>query len=231
MRVSAIVVAAGNGSRMGGGLSKQYIKIAGRTILGHTLAALLAMQEICELVVVTPKKDTDWVRDVLIPEEAKGMLNGRRLKVTPGAETRQLSVGAGLASINKTSGLVLVHDGVRPFVEALHMRQVLAAAEASGAAVLGVPPGDTIKRIDGEKVATLPRDGLFSVQTPQVFLTQLLLDAHEYARLNKIEATDDSSLVELMLGSCVRIIEGSRINFKITTQEDLALARAILEKT
>jgi len=221
MKVAAIVVAAGQGSRMGAGLSKVFLPLAGVPMLVLTLRALLAAEQIAEVVVVVARDNVSgWLRLLdqwgpwrIAPKHAVG-----------GAE-RQDSVAAGLAALADDTEIVAVHDGARPFVPVACVNAALAAAAAAGAAVVAVPSRDTVKLVDerGLVVETLARDRIWLAQTPQVFRADLLREAHARAAREGVTATDDAALVE-RLGRRVRIVPGDPANLKITTPEDLRWA-------
>ncbi len=152
-------------------------------------------------------------------------------RVVEGDATRSGSVWRGLESLNAaTTGIVAVHDGVRPFVTPEEIDRTVRAAGESGAAVLCAPVVDTIKVVEGERIArTLPRETLRRALTPQCFRYELLRRAYERARAEQIEATDDGMLVEL-LGAQVVVVEGNARNIKITRPEDFALAEILLKE-
>jgi 2-C-methyl-D-erythritol 4-phosphate cytidylyltransferase len=148
------------------------------------------------------------------------------LAVVPGGRERQESVWLGLQAVPAAAELVLVHDAVRPFVSAALVERVLAAARRVGAATCGMPVRETVKRVRQSAVeATLDRDGLWLVQTPQAFRRDLLWEAHDKARRDGFAGTDDAVLVE-RLGVTVAMVQGLAQNLKITTPEDLQTARA-----
>ncbi len=148
--------------------------------------------------------------------------------VVAGGARRQDSVAAGLKALPREASVVVVHDGVRPFVTAEMVSAVVGGAEEVGAAVTAVSAADTIKRVDGGVVVeTLKRDGLFCVQTPQAFSRGVLAEALERAEAEGVVGTDEAALVE-RLGRPVRVVPGSRYNLKVTTPEDWALAEMVL---
>ena len=152
-----------------------------------------------------------------------------RIRLVPGGAERQDSVFNGLQAAGDGPGVVVIHDGVRPFVSA---RQIAACAENAlkyGACILGIPAQDTLKRTDahGDIRETVKRDWLWLAQTPQAFRIDLIKSAHEAARSNGVSGTDDAFLVE-QIGIPVKMIKGSPLNIKITTEDDLLLAEAIL---
>ncbi|MHB8837213.1 MAG: 2-C-methyl-D-erythritol 4-phosphate cytidylyltransferase, partial [Candidatus Methylomirabilia bacterium] len=146
-----------------------------------------------------------------------------------GGRERQDSVAAGLRALPAGIDYVVIHDGARPFATAALVERVLAAARRHGAALAAVPVHDTIKRVSPDLFldGTVDRRALWLAQTPQAFSVGLLREAHAQARAAGLEATDDAALVEA-LGHPVRVVPGSRLNFKITTREDLALARLLV---
>ncbi len=147
------------------------------------------------------------------------------LTVVAGGRTRQDSVWLGLQAVPDDAQIVVVHDAVRPLITRKLVDAVVAAAEASGAAICALPVAETVKRVRGDLVeSTLDRSELWAVQTPQAFRTDLLREAHEKARRDGVVGTDDAMLVE-RLGHPVRVVRGLPENVKITTPEDLRRAR------
>ena len=225
--VSAIIVAGGKGERFSRSERKQYIRLGARSILGHTLNTYASIEEIDEIVVVAPADDVRYIGE-LIPAELGQLTLCKPLSVVAGGVRRQDSVLAGLQALDARSRIVLIHDAVRPFVDPSHIKQVIESVIEHGGAVLAVPVKDTLKRCDdGFIVQTAERAGIFAAQTPQAFDTDKIRRAHEIAAENGLTVTDDAALFE-ELGYDVAIVEGSYLNIKITTQEDLVLARAIL---
>jgi 2-C-methyl-D-erythritol 4-phosphate cytidylyltransferase len=152
------------------------------------------------------------------------------LQVLPGGEERQESVWRGLTAIRGRADWVIIHDGARPFVSPDLIERTLSEARRSNAAVAALPAHETLKEISQgrEVMRTLDRRQVWMIQTPQVFEFHLILNAHEQARKDGFLGTDDASLVE-RLGIPVRVVEGSRFNFKITTPEDIILGEALLK--
>jgi 2-C-methyl-D-erythritol 4-phosphate cytidylyltransferase len=223
--VCAIVVAAGKGMRLDTGVRKQYLHIAGRSILSHTLTKIDACPEVGSIYLAVPAADFAYCTDRILPEASL------RCPVTlvAGGEQRQNSVFNALEAIGDSSGLVAVHDGVRPLIDPEMISRCVHAAVRFGACVPGIQADDTIKKADVENrvTETVDRNSLWLVQTPQVFRTDLLHRAHRQALLDGISGTDDASLVE-RIGHRVMIIAGSKTNLKITTASDLAIAEALL---
>lgn len=226
MIVTAIVPAAGAGIRFGGAVKKQFIALNGLPILSHTLRALAASKALSAIIVVVPPGEEERGREAL--ELARIDLE---TEVVPGGQARQDSVYIGLQRAKAETDLVLIHDGVRPFVSREVVLATVEAAKEWGAAIAAVPVIDTIKRVDtdGFVVETLQRGQLWSVQTPQVFRYALLMQAHRAIRERGIVATDDAALVE-RIGGMVKIVRGSYENLKITSEEDLPLAGLILRR-
>ncbi len=212
MTVWAVVVAAGGGHRFGG--PKQFAEIGGRTLVDRSVEAARSVADGVVLVV---------------PVDGSGAppshVHGADLVVAGGA-TRSQSVRAGLHAVPGDADVIVVHDGARPLASATLFRSVVDAIVAGAdAAVPGVPLADTVKRVDdGVVVSTVDRHGLVSVQTPQAFRAEVLRRAHEAGG----DATDDAGLVEA-LGATVRVVPGDPRNVKVTTPDDLTMARALLE--
>jgi 2-C-methyl-D-erythritol 4-phosphate cytidylyltransferase len=221
----AIIPAAGTGSRMQAGVNKQYLLLAGRPILAHTLAIFVAHPRIDRICIVVPAEEIDYCRAEIVAGNDLDKVSA----IFAGGSTRQDSVSNGLLGCGADSDdLVVIHDGARPLLSATELDALLDAATASGAATLGVPVKDTIKEVkDGVIVATPERSSLWQVQTPQAFRYWLILAAHCQARAENFAGTDDAMLVE-RLNHAVAMVAGSYRNIKITTPEDLAIASALL---
>jgi 2-C-methyl-D-erythritol 4-phosphate cytidylyltransferase len=225
-QVNAIIVAAGKGMRMNESVRKQYITLGGIPILKHTLSTFDSCQLVSQIILVAPKEDFDYCRnEILMPAKFQ-----KRLNLVAGGPERQDSVYNGLQLVEPGDGIVVIHDGVRPFVRQQQLSACIKGAAKFGACIIGIPAFDTVKRVNAENeiVQTHKRESLWLAQTPQAFRAKLIIKAHQAAKQDGFIATDDASLVE-RLGHTVKIIPGSRINIKITSQEDLELARAILQ--
>lgn len=221
--VYALVAAAGRSTRMGDGVNKQLLDLAGRPVVVHALQAVQAVPVDGIVLVVTPGQEAGF-HSVLDKFGWTG-----RVKIVPGGASRCDSVMCGLAALPAGVELVVVHDGARPLARPERIREVIRQARRWGAATLAVPVKDTIK-IAGEQDLvreTLPRDKLWQVQTPQVFSFELLMEAHRAAARDGFSGTDDASLVE-RLGHPVKLVSGDYANIKITTPEDIALAEALM---
>ncbi len=221
MKITALVPAAGLGARMRLDLAKPLLEIKSKPIIIYTLEVLQAHPLIDEIVLIFNKEGL---------EEARGIVARYKIfkvaRVIAGGETRKESVRNGLEVVDSKTKLVVIHDGVRPFVDEGCITRVIEEARESGAAVLGVPVKSTIKKVDVNLVVdeTLKRDQLWDIQTPQVFERELIQKA--YLRASKYSVPDDAALVEMM-GKKVKVVMGSYFNIKITTQEDLLFAEAI----
>ncbi len=225
--VAAIIVAAGKGVRMQDSLRKQYLPLAGLPILAHTLTVFGKCDLVDHIYLVIPPDDFDFCRESILDRiKLVGNVN-----LVAGGARRQDSVYRGLQQIDPGCRIVIIHDGVRPFVQHDQIAACINGAEKFGSCILGIPAYDTLKQVDksGNIVNTTARDAIWLAQTPQAFRYDLIKKAHDQARLDDYQGTDDASLVE-RLGAAGRIIGGSRSNIKISNQEDLKIARALLEK-
>ena len=222
--VSAVIVAAGKGIRMKDSVQKQYLPLAGRPVLSHTLAVFDGCNLISKIFLVVSQKDFDYCRNNILR-----MLK-KEIKLVAGGKERQDSVYNGLIAVGENNGIVIIHDGVRPFANKEMIESCVRGAIKHGACIIGVPVQDTLKRISrsGDIEKTIERNNIWLAQTPQAFQYEILRKAHENARLKGHAGTDDAFLVEQM-GTPVKIIKGNKNNIKITTREDLRLAEAILQ--
>ena len=218
-RVSAIIVAAGEGKRFGS--PKQFASLGGKTVLDWCLEAFESHEEVDEVVLV--------VRD-----EAKGkkyiQRYGKVSAVVRGGEKRQDSVLSGFQQLDPVQAeIVLVHDGVRPFIRSALISRVIQKARERGAAIPVIPVEDTIKIVEGEDVKqTLDRERLFRVQTPQGFLYSTLKKALDKASQEGFYGTDEASLVE-RAGERVAVVQGDVRNIKVTTPEELKMVEVFFE--
>lgn len=208
---------------MGGRPPKQFLLLRGVPLLVRTLVRLSRSRVIEGIVVVVPPQAVERTRRLIRRHRVP-----RVLAVVAGGRERQESVWLGLQAVPPAADLVVVHDAVRPFITASLVRQVVEAARRFGAATCGLPIRETVKRARESIVeATVDREGLWLVQTPQAFRRTLLREAHEKARRDGFLGTDDAVLVE-RLGASVRMVTGLVENVKITTPQDLARARLLL---
>jgi 2-C-methyl-D-erythritol 4-phosphate cytidylyltransferase / 2-C-methyl-D-erythritol 2,4-cyclodiphosphate synthase len=221
-QIAAVVVAAGDGVRAGGDLPKQFRRIGGETLLEHALSAFVKAPNIAFVQPVTRSKDLALVRTL-----TSGM---KVLAPVSGGVTRQASVCAGLeALLPHSPDIVLIHDAARPFASASLIARAIEAAEKTGAAIPALPVNDTVKRVDQSGIveATLDRNFIRLVQTPQAFAFPPLLEAHRRgAAQGRSDFTDDAALAE-WAGIKVSVFAGEPGNIKLTTPEDFARAEAI----
>jgi 2-C-methyl-D-erythritol 4-phosphate cytidylyltransferase len=219
--VGVIIAGGGQGSRIGGKLPKQFLPLAGIPILARTVGLFERMGLVSSIVVVVPGAYVVRARNLLRRAGCKKVT-----AVVGGGESRQESVREGLHAFSSPPDIVLVHDAVRPFVRPATVTSVVEAVVRFGAAVVGVKVTDTIKvgNREGYYINTPDRSALWAVQTPQGFRYDLLAAAHRAAGKNRFIGTDEASLVE-RLGVMVKIVEGDYGNIKITTREDLEVAK------
>lgn len=220
--ISAVIVAAGSGTRMKIPQRKQLLEINDMPVIAHTLNAFENTDIIDEIIIVTKEEDILVMMDI-----AKVFGISKVTEIVPGGATRTDSVKNG---INSAKGdIVAIHDGVRPCIQPIHITKTVEAAMKTGAAALGCPVTDTLKKVDEKGIITqtVNREGMWAIQTPQVFGKELLLRA--YADGDTQGATDDCMLVE-SIGVNVTMVEGVRTNIKVTMQEDIDLVSSILAK-
>jgi 2-C-methyl-D-erythritol 4-phosphate cytidylyltransferase len=216
---AVLVPAAGQGTRLGG-RRKQYRTLGGHPVLVQTLLAFERHPRIDHIIVAAPSGQISPLADQL---QAAGI--GTLTAVVEGGATRQASVRNALRAVPAPADTVLVHDAVRPFVRAADIAAVVDAVEQAGAAALALPVADTLRQGESDRFgATVPRDGVYRMQTPQGFRRDWLEAAHAEAKPDA--ATDDVGLVQA-LGRAVQIVEGHAHNFKITTPDDWTLAQRL----
>lgn len=228
-KIVAIVPAAGLGRRFGNCGNKPLFELLGKPLVVWALQALQAVVEIGEIVLVV--KEDDLKVAAALVEEHQITKAGR---IVPGGRERQDSVYNGLKTLNADTSAVVIHDGARPLAESLLIRKNILALNGVDGAVTGVRVKDTIKEAEGtvpeEGIIirkTLDRNVLWAIQTPQTFRYAKIIDAHRRAYEEGFYATDDAALIE-RYGGLVRIVEGSYMNLKITTIEDIDIAETLL---
>jgi len=230
MRVSAIVLAAGRGQRFKSRIPKALALIDSTPVIAYSLGILQRNRCISEIIVVANSSTRRAAEKI-----KKAFRFSKLTRIVLGGKERQDSVACGLKVINPATDLVVIHDAARPFVTSRLINALIKEAQKTKAAIVAVPVKATIKRATGSIAArraarsiavkeTLDRKGLWEAQTPQVFKKELIVEA--YRRFRKIPVTDDATLVE-KLKVKVSIVMGSYRNLKITTLEDLVIARAI----
>jgi 2-C-methyl-D-erythritol 4-phosphate cytidylyltransferase len=221
MSTAAILLCAGKGERLGMGIDKALVPLAGRPLFTWSLEALELCSAIDAIVVVGPGAK---LRDLLA---ASGLAPNKILAWAEGGKERQHSVGRGLHRLPEDVTHVVVHDCARALVTPELIARVVADARTHGAALAAVPLDDTLKRVSlGVVEQTVPRAGLWRAQTPQAFQRDWLVAAH--AAAGSVVATDDAALIEAF-GKRVQVTPGDPMNFKITTPDDLRLAEACLQ--
>jgi 2-C-methyl-D-erythritol 4-phosphate cytidylyltransferase len=230
-RVTAILPAAGMGTRMGGETPKQFLELDGSPILLHTLRRLASCEAITEIILATRADEIQRMEERCRQEKFR-----QTVHVVKGGATRQESVAAALEHVGDDVELVAVHDAVRPFVTREQVSRVIDEARKCGAAILGVPAMDTVKEVKRSSLpqdvalitGTIPRERVVLAQTPQVFLTKLLKEAFAKAAADGVNASDEAGLVE-RLGYDVHVVHGTERNIKITKPSDMELARLYLD--
>jgi 2-C-methyl-D-erythritol 4-phosphate cytidylyltransferase len=234
-RVTAILPAAGLGTRMGAETPKQFLLLDGVPLLLFTLRRLAACPAITDFIISTRAEEVDS----LTVSTATANL-GRPVLVVRGGDTRQDSVANALSEVSSGADLILVHDAVRPLVTRDQIERVIAEAAICDAAILGIPAMDTVKEVKRATpqggasdvaliTATIPRERVVLAQTPQVFRASLLIEAFGRARQDGVSASDEAGLVE-RLGRDVHVVPGSDRNLKITRPGDMELAEFYLRQ-
>lgn len=223
--ISAIILAGGKGKRMGSAISKQFIDIKGKPIIYYTLKKFSENKKIDNIIVVLPEDEVKYFKENILKKYEL-----RINKIVIGGKERQDSVYNALKSLkNSSTDIVLIHDGARPFISERIINEGIKFAEIYGAAAPGVMPKDTIK-VKNEKnfsVDTPNRANLVSIQTPQVFKFDEILECHEKIIYNGEMVTDDTMVVE-KYGYSVYLYDGEYTNIKVTTPEDLILAERLI---
>lgn len=227
MTVTALIPAAGMGKRMGQAVAKQFLPLGDRPMLAHTLMVFQRTGVIDEIIPILSKEDMEnCLRDVI---ERYHITKVKTLVV--GGKERQDSVYNGLMKLEDEKGVVVIHDGVRPFVTPEMIEESVEMAKKGECIAVGVPLKDTVKEVgkDGMVKNTLDRNSLWAIQTPQTFPVKVLKRVYAESYKHHFYGTDDATLVE-RTGTKVRVIMGSYENIKITTPEDLLLAEEILKR-
>ncbi|MBW2630529.1 MAG: 2-C-methyl-D-erythritol 4-phosphate cytidylyltransferase [Deltaproteobacteria bacterium] len=223
----AIIVAGGSGKRMLRDLPKQFLSLDGIPVLARTLSKFEKALSVIRIVLVVPKEDMNYAKDEIVGKH-------RILKVEhiqAGGKTRQDSVRKGLEMVDDGDDIIVIHDGVRPFLSEELIDLSIREAVRNGAVVPVIPLTDTVKIVgeDGIIRDTPGRNDLWFAQTPQAFRREIILEAYRNAYREGFYGTDDASLVERM-GVPVKTIPGSHDNIKITTPEDITLGNLLLKK-
>jgi 2-C-methyl-D-erythritol 4-phosphate cytidylyltransferase len=220
MSVLAIIPAAGAGLRMGGDTPKQFLSLEGLPIFIHTLKKFAVSGVIDEIILGVQHEEMERTSKAINAERI-----AKPVRLVAGGTSRQETVSRCLAQASQDTEIVLVHDAVRPFIDLALIRQVVDAARKDGAAILGIPSVDTVKKVERQTITgTIPRERIVLAQTPQGFRFELLKRAFDHAAAEGYAGTDESSLVEHE-GHDVTVLMGSARNIKITKPSDLPLAR------
>lgn len=222
---TALVPAAGKGKRMGETEYKQFLMLSDKPLVVHTLLKLQLCPFIKNIYLIVPASKIEYCEREIVDRFQLDKV----VEVVKGGEERQDSVHLGFVSMKKRADIVLIHDGVRPFIDTRLLKEVIQGAEKYGACVSGVPCSNTIKQVDakGTVLQTLPRHSLWQIHTPQAFNYRILEEALEKAREDDYYATDEASLVE-RAGYPVKVVKGSPYNIKITSPSDLVIGEALL---
>ena len=226
MKVEALIVSAGKGHRFIEGKKKQFHLLAEKPILAHTLDRFETCPMIHSILLVVGPEDMDYCLEEIIEKYKYKKIS----QIVPGGKRRQDSVKNGIDFLSKDAEIVVIHDGVRPFVTKEMIEDSIRSAIRFQAVVLAMPVKETIKMVqpDGTVLKTLDRESLWQIQTPQTFQVNVIKEAYHKATENGFIGTDDASLVE-RIGVKVHILPGSYTNIKITTPEDLILANLFLK--
>jgi 2-C-methyl-D-erythritol 4-phosphate cytidylyltransferase len=225
MKYQVMVLAAGQGKRMKAGRNKQFIELEGKPVIIHTLTVFENDPMCEEIKLVINEKEVSLFKELLATYEI-----AKVSEMVLGGKERQDSVYNGLLRMENAE-IVLVHDGARPFIRQEVIHRLVEKAKLEGAAIVGVPVKDTIKKVNSDLLImeTVERAALWMIQTPQAFQYPILQSAHQRAKEEQYLGTDESSLVE-RIGIPVHMVEGDYENIKMTTPEDLIVANAILKK-
>ncbi len=227
-QVTAIIPAAGSGTRMGLKKAKQFMDLCGKPILAVTLSHFQECNLVDRIVVAVSQDDVDYCLREIVDRYKLSKV----FKVIVGGKRRQDSVRKGIEAVSDSCRLVLIHDGVRPLVTNGLIERVIKAANDFRAVITGLPVKETVKEADskGRVLRSIDRRHLWLIQTPQIFRWEDIHLAHQKAiRHGWEEATDDAFLIEKM-GIPVKMIEGEEDNIKVTTPQDLDMARFLISK-
>lgn len=223
-----ILLAAGQGKRMGTSRNKILLHLIGKPVISYSLNTFLSDPACKHIILVTQEGEQDLLATMIKKETKK-----KRCPVTivSGGCERQYSVYNGLKALFNLENIVMVHDGARPFVSLAQLKLLHRKVQETKAAILGVPVKDTIKRVvDGVVQETVPRETLWQIQTPQAFYGEDLLAVHLRAKQEEYLGTDDASLIEKYSDLLVSMVLGSYENIKLTTPEDMLIGEAIVKR-
>lgn len=225
--ITAIIPAAGRSERMGKLGNKLFVEIKNKPILAYTLEVFNQCPQIDQITLVLNEKDLKLFQEKI---EKKYHFK-KNLLVVKGGKQRQDSVFEGLKKIDKSTLYIVIHDGSRPLITTRLINKAISDVQGTNGIVLGLPLVDTIKKVSENRIIekTLNREKIWLTQTPQIFKKEIIIEAHQRAKKDKFQATDDAMLVE-RLGYKVKMLPGSSDNIKITNPEDLRLMEYILDK-
>jgi 2-C-methyl-D-erythritol 4-phosphate cytidylyltransferase len=222
--VSVIIPAAGSGKRMNSSTPKQFIELGGKPILFHTIKKFEQSPHVSEIIIVSPKTDIEFVETMINTHFKKVKC------VIEGGKERQNSVQNGLNNVAINSDIIIVHDGVRPFINQIEIEKICSVLQTENAAVIAVPVKNTIKTVERHYVKNTPdRSTLWAIQTPQGMKATVFKSCYEKLKQENILGTDESMIAE-HYGYSVNVIEGNYKNIKITTPEDLEIGELFLAK-
>ncbi|MCX5798735.1 MAG: 2-C-methyl-D-erythritol 4-phosphate cytidylyltransferase [Proteobacteria bacterium] len=227
MRTLAIILAGGAGKRMGASTNKQFLLLDNKPIIVHTLQIFEECRPVDGVYLVVNQKDLPVIQEEILETYRFNKV----MKLVIGGRLRQDSVRNGLEAIESPCDIVIIHDGARPFVSPAFIEKGIFLMEMFDAIIPALPVKDTIKVISKEGFVqkTLERDSLWHVQTPQTFKHDLIVKAYREGMAKKLCGYDDATFLEF-IGKKVKVIEGSPYNIKITTPEDLIIAKGILSQ-
>ena len=224
MKIFAIIPSGGSGMRMNNPLPKQYLRINGKEIIAYTLEIFQKCDLIDEIIIAAQKNYFDLLQTI-----KKNYSFSKISKIVEGGEERQHSVFNALKSINaKENDLIVVHDAVRPLLPQDLLKNTIATANQFGCAVAALKAKDTLIKGNDSILSYVDRNEYYYAQTPQIFRYKILFEAMKNAELNQFIGTDESMLVH-RLGYEIKIVEGSSLNFKITSQDDIKLLQLIFD--
>lgn len=223
-KVTAIIMAAGSGTRMNIQSSKQLVNLIDKPLIAYSLLSFQSSELVNNIIIVAREQDILAIHDIVNYFDISKVQS-----IIKGGNTRQQSVKAGLFEVGTDADIVAIHDGARPCITVYEINKTIEAGIEHSAAAIGCKVTDTLKLVEGNKIIkTVDRENLWQIQTPQVFKRDIIQNAHTHAEKMGIEVTDDTSLLEV-LNIPVYIVEGSSANIKVTTKDDLLFARGILE--
>ncbi|MBU0647613.1 2-C-methyl-D-erythritol 4-phosphate cytidylyltransferase [Patescibacteria group bacterium] len=225
MKITAIILAAGRGTRMNAKTNKVFLTL-NQPIIAHTIRAFEKNPNITDIIIVTNPSEKQNIQNIISNQSFQKIS-----KIISGGETRQESCYNGVMSTKPDTDIIIIHDGARPFIRQETIDQSISDCQQYDVSVVGVPVKDTIKTADSNQFIekTLDRSKLWAVQTPQVFMSSIIKKAHQQALADKFIGTDDTSLAE-RIGYKVKITPGHYDNIKITTPDDLIVAKNILSQ-